>query len=218
MDIARSRQTFLYESSSAWKRALDLAVSSAALVVLSPLLLLIAGVIKAVSPGPAFLKQERVGRYGKIFSLWKFRTMRHGADTGLHENHLNRLIATDSPMIKLDVNKDPRIFPFGRIIRRLYLDELPQLINVFRGEMSLVGPRPCMPYEVQHYKLWQMRRFDAVPGMTGLWQVSGKNKTTFNQMIHLDIFYATRVSFLMDIRILLRTIPSILAEIMEKDA
>jgi len=139
--------------------------------------------------------------------------MHTGADVGLHQNHLNTLLTSDSPMTKLDVNHDPRIFPFGKIIRRCYLDELPQLINVLRGEMSLVGPRPCMSYEAEEYRSWQRRRFDAVPGMTGLWQVSGKNRTTFKEMIRLDIKYAREVSPAADIRILLRTVPAIVGEV-----
>jgi lipopolysaccharide/colanic/teichoic acid biosynthesis glycosyltransferase len=195
-----------------WKRVIDVAGATMGLILLSPLLFLIAATIKAVSPGPALLKQKRIGRHGKPFMLWKFRTMRPDANPASHQDHLKSLIAADTPMIKLDVGDDPRIFPFGRILRRCYLDELPQLINVLRGEMSLVGPRPCMPYEAAHYKSWHKRRFAAVPGMTGLWQVSGKNKTTFSEMIFLDVFYASRVSFLLDAKILLSTIPAILAE------
>jgi lipopolysaccharide/colanic/teichoic acid biosynthesis glycosyltransferase len=138
--------------------------------------------------------------------------MRPNADAAVHRDHFKSLIEADTPMIKLDVRDDPRVFPFGKVLRRLCLDELPQLINVFRGEMSLVGPRPCMPYEARHYKPRQRRRFAAVPGMTGLWQVSGKNRTTFNEMISLDIEYAGRVSFLLDMKILFKTIPSILSE------
>jgi lipopolysaccharide/colanic/teichoic acid biosynthesis glycosyltransferase len=195
-----------------WKRVIDIAGASAGLILLSPVLLLIAAVIKVVSPGPALLRQRRIGRHGKVFPLWKFRTMRPDADSRLHQEHLNKLISMDIPMTKLDVHNDARVFPFGKIIRRYCLDELPQLINVLRGEMSLVGPRPCLPYEAAQCKAWQTRRFDAVPGITGLWQVSGKNKTTFTEMIRLDIAYASRISFWTDMRILLKTIPSILAD------
>ena len=196
-----------------WKRAIDCAGALVGLVCLSPVFVLTAIVIKTISPGPVFLRQKRLGWHGKPFTIWKFRTMRANADVGVHQNHLENLItAEDRPMTKLDASQDPRIFPFGKIIRRCYLDELPQLINVLRGEMSLVGPRPCMPYEAQVYKLWQTRRFDAVPGMTGLWQVSGKNSTTFKQMIRLDIAYARSLSFWLDVRILLRTVPTIIEE------
>jgi exopolysaccharide production protein ExoY len=202
----------------AWKRTLDVTASALGLFLLLPLLLIVAGVIKLSSPGPALLRQRRVGRHGKPFTLWKFRTMRLNADAGVHQDHLKTLITSDKPMTKLDVDADPRIFPAGKFIRRCYLDELPQLINVLRGEMSLVGPRPCLPYEAQQYKQWHRGRFQAAPGMTGLWQVSGKNRTTFAQMIRLDIAYAQRMSFLLDIRILLKTLPAILSELMDRVA
>jgi lipopolysaccharide/colanic/teichoic acid biosynthesis glycosyltransferase len=123
------------------------------------------------------------------------------------------LMSMDAPMTKLDVNHDRRIIPFGSLIRRLYLDELPQLFNVLRGDMSLIGPRPCLPYEAQAYRFWQNRRFDAVPGMTGWWQVNGKNRTTFKQMVRLDIAYAKQQSIWLDLRILMKTVPAIVQEI-----
>ena len=138
--------------------------------------------------------------------------MRVGANSTVHQDHLSNLIAQDRPMTKLDDSQDPRIFPLGRIVRRCYLDELPQLINVLRGEMSLIGPRPCIPYEAEQYKAWQTERFAAVPGMTGLWQVSGKNKTTFKEMIRLDIAYARNCSLWLDLSILLKTLPVIIEE------
>jgi lipopolysaccharide/colanic/teichoic acid biosynthesis glycosyltransferase/acetyltransferase-like isoleucine patch superfamily enzyme len=196
-----------------WKRAMDMTGSIIGLVLTAPLSLVVGAIIKICSPGPALLKQTRVGYQGREFTLWKFRTMHMGADVGMHQNHLSTLLTSDSPMTKLDGNRDPRIFPFGKVIRRCYVDELPQLINVLRGEMSLVGPRPCMPYEAVEYRLWQRRRFDAVPGMTGLWQVSGKNRTTFKEMIRLDINYARKLSLWTDIRILLRTLPEIAGEV-----
>src|SRR5262249_50914310 len=116
-------------------------------------------------------------------------------------------------MVKLDSGYDARLIPLGTILRQSCLDELPQLINVLRGEMSLVGPRPCLPYEAQEYLLWQTMRFDAVPGMTGLWQVSGKNRTTFTEMIRLDILYAKKQSLWLDIIILLKTLPVIISQI-----
>ena len=198
-----------------WKRGMDIVLASACFFFLCPLFLAIAALIKIVSPGPALLRQQRIGRYGRPFTLWKFRTMHAGADSGLHQEHLKALIARDAPMVKLDAGVDPRIIPFGKILRRTCLDELPQLLNVLRGDMSLVGPRPCMPYEAQEYQNWQKRRFEAVPGMTGLWQVSGKNKTTFTEMIRLDIAYAENVSFLSDLSILVRTIPAIITGIVE---
>jgi lipopolysaccharide/colanic/teichoic acid biosynthesis glycosyltransferase len=195
-----------------WKRAIDIAGSLTVLACLSPLFLLVAIVIKVVSPGPVFYRQNRVGRNRRVFEMLKFRTMRTDADSTLHQRHLSSLITGDSSMTKLDALRDPRIFAFGNIIRRSYVDELPQLFNVLRGDMSLVGPRPCLPYEMQEYRLWQTRRFDSLPGMTGLWQVSGKNKTTFKEMMRFDISYSRRCSFWLDVSVLLRTVPAILVE------
>ncbi|NIT60128.1 MAG: sugar transferase [Aliifodinibius sp.] len=197
----------------AWKRVMDIVGSLLGLTLLAPLLLLIAIVIKVVSPGPVFYMQTRIGYLGKAFTLWKFRTMKLDADSLEHQQHLSNLINFEQPMTKLDVNDDPRIIPLGNLLRLSGLDELPQLINVLRGEMSLVGPRPCLPYEAREYRLWQTRRFDAVPGITGLWQVSGKNRTTFKEMMRLDITYARRRSFWLDIKIMLRTIPAIIDQI-----
>jgi len=192
---------------------MDIVGSLVGFICLTPVLLLVAFVIKAVSPGPVVLRQKRVGHNGKTFMLWKFRTMRTDADTVVHEDHVRSLMTSNKPMTKLDVARDPRIIPFGNLIRRCCLDELPQLLNVLRGEMSLVGPRPCIPYEAAQYGPLERCRFDAVPGLTGLWQVSGKNKTTFNEMIRLDIAYARRRSFWLDIAIILRTMPAICVEI-----
>jgi lipopolysaccharide/colanic/teichoic acid biosynthesis glycosyltransferase len=196
-----------------WKRVMDIMGAGIGLLLVAPLCFLVAAIIRITSPGPAVLKQRRVGRNGKEFTIWKFRTMRVNADVAVHQNHLSNLITSDTPMTKLEGSRDPRIFPFGRIIRRCYIDELPQLVNVLRGDMTLVGPRPCIPYEARQYRLWQKRRFDATPGMTGLWQVSGKNRTTFKEMIRFDIIYARNLSFLMDVTILLKTVPAIIGEV-----
>jgi len=198
-----------------WKRVLDLVGSLFALVFLSPLLLLVAVLIKSVSAGPVILRQKRIGHGGKCFTIRKFRTMTVHADSVLHQKHLTNLIKADEPMTKLDTNRDPRIIPLGNLIRRCGLDELPQLFNVLRGDMSLVGPRPCISYEAQQYLVWQRRRFDVVPGITGLWQVSGKNRTTFKEMIRLDIAYAERMSLWLDLRILLKTLPALFQQIAE---
>jgi lipopolysaccharide/colanic/teichoic acid biosynthesis glycosyltransferase len=202
----------------AWKRVIDIAGSIVALILLSPLLLAVAIMIKIVSPGPLFFRQERVGLLGKTFILWKFRTMRVNADTGVHQKYLQELINNEKTMTKLDNKKDPRIIPFGTILRKAGIDELPQLINVLRGEMSLVGPRPCLPYEAREYQNWQTRRFDTIPGLTGLWQVSGKNNTTFKEMIRLDIAYAKKRAFWLDVKIFLKTIPAIVAQVTDKPA
>ena len=198
------------------KRAFDFVGSLVAMVLLSPLLLLVALLIKTVSPGPLFFRQERVGYLGRRFTLWKFRTMHVNADTTIHRNHLHELINIEKEMIKLDNGSDPRIIPFGGLLRVTGIDELPQLLNVLRGEMSLIGPRPCLAYEVREYASWHMRRFDAVPGLTGLWQVSGKNRTTFREMMALDIRYAKKPALPLDLMIFLKTLPAIAGQIADR--
>jgi lipopolysaccharide/colanic/teichoic acid biosynthesis glycosyltransferase len=145
--------------------------------------------------------------------VYKFRTMVDGVDTSAHEKHVSNLIEGNSPMTKLDARGDKRLIPVGRLLRAGGLDELPQLVNVLRGEMSIVGPRPCLPSEYALYLPWQRERFLGLPGLTGLWQVSGKNRTTFNEMIELDIQYVRKQSLLLDLKIMLKTIPLLLAEI-----
>ncbi len=195
--------------SPAWKRVVDLSV----ILLLSPAVLLIGGVVAVIiklgSPGPVFFRQKRVGYRGGQFTCFKFRTMRVNAETESHRLHTQQLMKSCTPMIKLDAQNDPRLVPLGVALRASGLDELPQLLNVLRGEMSIVGPRPCIPYEYESYEPWQRRRFDAVPGLTGLWQVSGKNRTTFDQMIHLDIEYSERKSLWLDLRIMLKTFSAI---------
>ncbi|HXB60752.1 MAG TPA: sugar transferase [Candidatus Acidoferrales bacterium] len=195
-----------------WKRALDIGLIVVALPLLIPLGLAIAAIIRLVSKGPIFYKQQRIGLGGQKFLCFKFRTMSIGADTVSHEGHLRNLIQSDSPMTKMDSHGDSRIIPLGVFIRALGLDELPQLINVVRGEMSIVGPRPCLPYEFELYLPWQRERCNAAPGLTGLWQVSGKNKTTFSKMIRLDIEYSRRCNLLLDLGIIFRTIPVLLSQ------
>ena len=197
------------------KRMLDIIGALAGLILFSPLFLLIAVFIKIVSPGPVFYRQERIGFLGKTFTFWKFRTMHVANDATEHHQYLSQLIQGDAPMLKLDDGRDNRIIHFGKFLRSSCLDELPQLINVLLGDMSLVGPRPCLPYEAEEYLQWHARRFDTVPGMTGLWQVSGKNRTTFKEMIRLDIRYSQRMSLWMDFKILLLTGPAILGMIYE---
>jgi lipopolysaccharide/colanic/teichoic acid biosynthesis glycosyltransferase len=212
-------ETTVWAGPSAWQRGLDIICALLGLAALAPVFILAALFIKLVSPGPAFFKQVRIGRGGRPFVLWKFRTMKADADSSLHRNHMAALIrsgpghggAGAKPMTKLD--NDPRVIPLGGMLRRTCIDELPQLINVLRGEMSLVGPRPPIPYEVREYLPWQTRRLDAVPGLTGLWQVSGKNKLTFEEMVRLDIQYNRKNSFWMNVKILLRTPRAILLEI-----
>jgi exopolysaccharide production protein ExoY len=146
--------------------------------------------------------------------IFKFRTMKVNVETQSHERYLELLINDNKPMTKLDA-ADPRIISGGRILRATGLDELPQLFNVLRGEMSLVGPRPCTPHEFQCYQSWQRERVNAAPGLTGYWQVNGKNKTTFTQMIEMDIRYSRTMSPWLDLTIMLKTIPAIVAQVLE---
>jgi lipopolysaccharide/colanic/teichoic acid biosynthesis glycosyltransferase len=195
-----------------WKRALDFSL----LLLLLPGVLLIgalvAVLVKLGSPGPVFFRQHRVGYKGRDFVCFKFRTMVVNAETDSHRCYAQELIKSQARMVKLDERRDPRLIPFGSLLRACGLDELPQLINVFRGEMSLVGPRPCIRYECEAYQPWHWQRFDAVPGLTGLWQVSGKNRTTFDQMVRLDIEYSRRLSFWLDLRIIAKTLPALLRQ------
>lgn len=170
--------------------------------------------IKIVSPGPVFYRQERVGYRGRRFMILKFRTMKVNVETLSHERHLEQLMQANRPMTKLDAD-DPRIIRGGRILRAMGLDELPQLINVLSGEMSLVGPRPCTVSEFKRYLPWQRERVDAPPGLTGYWQVNGKNKTTFIEMINMDIFYVRNLSLGMDLEIMLRTFPALMMQVIE---
>ncbi|HXF52640.1 MAG TPA: sugar transferase [Hyphomicrobiaceae bacterium] len=195
-----------------WKRALDISCLLLMTPLLLPLLAFIAITIKAGSKGPLLFRQERVGLHGRRFTLLKFRTMVEGCDTTVHEAHVANLMATDRPMVKLDAKGDERLIPFARPLRASGLDELPQLINVLRGEMSLVGPRPCLPNEYERLLPWQRERVRTLPGLTGLWQVSGKNRTTFSEMIDLDIRYVREKSLWLDLKILLKTVPAVMAE------
>lgn len=197
-----------------WKRVLDALVILAALPVVVPVALLIAMMIKLVSRGPVLFRQERIGYYGQPFTIYKFRTMKANAPTATHQEHLKDLMKSSKPMTKMD-STDPRVIPGGAILRATGLDELPQLINVLRGEMSMVGPRPCTPYEYEQYSPWHSRRLEALPGLTGLWQVSGKNKLSFEQMIQLDIHYAEQSSIWLDVKIMLKTFPVLVSQLRE---
>lgn len=192
-----------------WKRALDIAL----ILLLAPGVLLVGAVvaliIKCGDRGPLLFRQKRVGYRGREFTCFKFRTMRLNAETASHQRHLAQLIKSGVPMTKLDAASDPRLIPLGAVLRAAGLDELPQLLNVLRGEMSLVGPRPCIPYETNEYETWHWLRFNAVPGLTGLWQVSGKNRTTFDQMVQFDIDYSQRRSLGLDLKIIAKTLPAI---------
>ena len=200
------------------KRLMDLIFSAAGLAVISPGLLILGILVKLDSPGPVFFVQERVGLNGRTFRMIKFRSMRADSDPAIHQQFLEQLIQNGENHHELDADgkpvykivNDPRITRLGRLIRKTSLDELPQLCNVLRGDMSLVGPRPPIQYEVDAYKDWHMKRLYIRPGITGLWQVSGRNRLSFDQMVQLDIAYIEQWSLWTDIKILFRTIPVVL--------
>ena len=198
-----------------WKRILDVTCILLTLPCWLPLMILIMAAIRFASAGPIFYRQERVGYRGKRFMIFKFRTMRVGADTKTHEEYFAYLMRADCPMAKLDAKGDSRLIACGRFLRATGLDELPQIFNVLRGEMSLVGPRPCLPNESRRYRTYQQKRFNAPPGLTGYWQVNGKNKTTFKKMIAMDIFYARNMSVGLDLRIILKTVPVLISQALE---
>jgi lipopolysaccharide/colanic/teichoic acid biosynthesis glycosyltransferase len=200
------------------KRALDLVIGGTALVMFSPLMLAIAAIVRWTSAGPALVRQERVGEHGRVFRMLKFRTMHVDASHDIHEKYVHQYIrggtvlpaAGQSPIYKLVA--DPRVTRVGRLLRRSSLDELPQFWNVVKGEMSLVGPRPPLPYEVKWYRIWHNRRvMDAKPGMTGLWQVQGRSRTTFDEMVRLDLRYVRNQSLWNDIKILMATPRAVLS-------
>ncbi len=187
------------------KRAMDIVVSLTALVILSPLMALICLLIAADSPGGILYRQRRVGQGGRLFQMLKFRTMAIGSETA--QADLASHSQVDGPIFKM--KNDPRVTRVGAWLRRFSLDELPQLINVLCGDMSLVGPRPGRPEEVEKYSPWHHRRYQVPQGMTGLWQVSGRSELNFEEMVLLDIYYAENWSLFLDLEILLRTIPVI---------
>lgn len=214
------------------KRVLDVTLASLALLLIWPLMLALMFFVKLDSPGSAFFAQKRVGvrrRHlnGNVywerthFTCYKFRSMRIDADQNLHRKFVEAYIAGDDARMasvqpdkngktKYKLNGDPRITKMGNFLRKTSLDELPQLWNVLNGELSLVGPRPAIPYELENYSSWHMRRFEAIQGMTGLWQVKGRGELGFNDMVELDVEYTEKQSFWMDLKILLGTIPAVL--------
>jgi exopolysaccharide production protein ExoY len=239
-----------------WKRALDITCILLVLPVLLPLLGLVALAVKFTSPGPLLFVQKRVGYRRTLFACYKFRSMKCAADTSVHQQHLSRLIGSGKPMMKLDNQGDSRLTRIGLLLRSTGLDELPQLFNVLRGDMSLVGPRPCLPYEYKAFcaghqecalkrkgtalntisakireghqdcasllcETFQLDRFcykersNVLPGLTGLWQVSGKNHTTFEEMMRLDIYYARHSSLWLDLKIIVKTIPALITQAQE---
>jgi lipopolysaccharide/colanic/teichoic acid biosynthesis glycosyltransferase len=193
------------------KPVLDYFSAAILLLITSPLFLILCFSIKLHSPGPVFYYQERVGKNGKRFRIIKFRSMRVNADTNFHREYMRRVIQNNiSPTqlgkksLKLD-DSDPRITGVGKMLRSSGLDELPQLINVLRGEMSIVGPRPPIPYEVEEYEAWHKQRLAVLPGITGLWQVTAHNLVSFNEMVMIDIDYIQKANLWLDLKIMLLT-------------
>lgn len=196
-----------------WKRMLDIICVVAGAILWVPVWLLVGMYVKIVSPGPVLFKQERVGHMGKKFRCLKFRTMAANAETGVHQKHLHQLMTSNQPMKKLDGAGDTRLIPGGLWLRSLGVDELPQLINILCGEMSLVGPRPCVAYEYEMFQPHHRRRCETLPGLTGLWQVNGKNRTTFAKMMELDLAYVEKKSLLLDLKIIVCTVPAVLIQV-----
>jgi exopolysaccharide biosynthesis polyprenyl glycosylphosphotransferase len=191
------------------KRALDVVVSLIAIILFSPLFTLISVAVKLTSKGPILFRQERVGQYGQRFLFLKFRSMKCGSNSHIHQEYVKQFISgtiAKEQGVTYKITQDPRLTRIGGFLRKSSLDELPQLINVLKGEMSLVGPRPAIPYEIDFYQMWHRTRFlEVKPGITGLWQVTGRSKTTFDDMVRLDLRYVKQWSFWLDIQILLRT-------------
>jgi exopolysaccharide biosynthesis polyprenyl glycosylphosphotransferase len=197
------------------KRAVDVVVSAVGLLIAAPVLVLIAAAIRLDSAGPVVFRQTRVGRDGRLFTCLKFRTMVHNADPEVHRHYVQSLIRNHvSPReacAGYKMRADPRVTGIGRWLRRTSFDELPQLFNVLRGEMSLVGPRPPLPYEVAEYQDWHTGRLAAAPGITGWWQVRGRSRVPFDEMVRMDLDYIARQSLWLDLKILLLTIPAVLS-------
>ena len=192
------------------KRAIDVAGSLLALVLFLPLLAVIAMLVKLTSPGPVLFCQKRVGQYGKLFNFYKFRSMYTNNDPGVHREYVTKLIEgakhVQQPNGMYKLVHDSRVTPIGRLLRKSSLDELPQFMNVLVGDMSLVGPRPPLPYEFERYRAWHRRRvLEIKPGLTGLWQVEGRSRTTFDEMVRMDLHYARTRSLWLDLKIMLQT-------------
>lgn len=200
------------------KRALDIVGSLWALILLSPVFLVVGVLVKVTSRGPVLFRQERVGQFGRRFTFLKFRSMHYANDDSHHKNYMEQYIDGKSPnedaagqTVVYKINNDPRLTPIGRLIRRSSLDELPQLLNVLKGDMSLVGPRPPIPYETSCYRPWHRRRLAVKPGITGLWQVTGRSRVKFDDMVRLDLQYARTWSLWLDAKVLLKTPRAVLS-------
>lgn len=206
--LCSQKNTWLFEKA---KYGLDTLITLPALIVLSPVFLLISVLIKLNSPGPVFYRARAVGRGGREFAMLKFRSMRVNNESDIHKQYVTKLIKGELDEQEaregvFKIKEDPRVTAVGRVLRKYSLDELPQLINVLKGEMSLVGPRPCLPYEYELYESWQRKRLSIRPGISGLWQVAGRSAVTFEDMVILDLYYVYNRSILMDMNILYETI------------
>lgn len=192
---------------SFFKRLLDVVVAVIIMILLIPVIPLIAIMIKLDSPGPVFFKQDRVGKGGRVFKFYKFRSMYREAEQQKHQ--VESLNEQEGPIFK--VKSDPRVTTVGRFLRRSSLDEIPQIFNVLKGDMSIVGPRPHMPDEVAQYQPWHRQRLDVMPGITCLWQISGRSHVSFNEWMRLDMEYVSNRSLKTDFMIFLKTIPAVIA-------
>jgi lipopolysaccharide/colanic/teichoic acid biosynthesis glycosyltransferase len=202
-------------SSELGKRVFDLVAASTCLLLLLPLIATVAMLVRLTTPGPALFSQVRLGRDRRPFMLYKFRTMYDGCGDEVHRRYVHSLLTEDDsevggPRGLYKLEGDARITRLGRVLRHLSIDELPQLFNVIRGDMSLVGPRPALPWEAELFHPPYDQRFLVTPGITGLWQVSGRSLLTFRQALELDVEYARRRCFALDLLILLKTIPVVL--------
>lgn len=197
----------LYQINKKLKMFVDKILTSVIVLILLPIFLIFALIIKLTSKGPIFYKTKVIGENGKSFEWYKFRTMYVDNDNSQHKEFIKKLIKEGGDKSgATKIQNDPRVTSIGRFLRKFSLDEFPQLINVFRGEMSLIGPRPCLPWEYELYDEWHKKRFQAIPGMTGLWQVSGRSEVGFNDMVVLDIYYIENFSLWLDLKILFKTI------------
>jgi lipopolysaccharide/colanic/teichoic acid biosynthesis glycosyltransferase len=205
----------------AYRRTVDICVATVGIIIAAPLLLLIGVFIRHSSPGPVLFRQRRVGRNGEMFTMLKFRTMHVGADDQPHRSYMKEYVrgskrppqseGEGSPIFKL--TNDSRVFWFGSLLRRWSLDELPQLFNVLSGDMSLVGPRPSVYYELENYQPWHRERLNVRPGLTGLWQIYGRGRTTFDEMVRLDIQYVRLRTIWLDLKLLLLTGPAVFGRV-----
>lgn len=197
------------------KRALDIAIALLLVAVFLPIMALVAVLVRVTSPGSIIFRQERIGKEGRPFTMYKFRSMRADADPRAHQEAIERYIrgedlSASNPNVRYKLVRDPRITRVGAVLRKTSIDELPQLFNVIRGEMSLVGPRPALRYEIAHYPADALVRLSVPQGLTGLWQIRGRGRATWEEALALDIEYAQRCSFVLDCKILLLTIPAML--------